>query len=1150
LWSEGTRLRLFLGLLCAGALAVLLASAGWTDGDAGKGAADPDAGQVAPPPPAAQPKTSPNAYFRAEAQASALQGGPSLPWASVGKSPVNGGYGPSGTLPPWSGRGTSIAVSGSVSTDHTAYLGTAEGGVWKTTDDGAHWTAVFDNEPTLAIGAVAVDPTNTDIVYAGTGEANWQLQAGQVLLGDGIYRSTDGGNTWAHSSIPFASGYMGGGCGVESLAVDPAATNIVLAAVFCPGTSSSSATALIRSTDGGATWTPVGPVVGSNEDQAPMLTRDPADPTVWFATISATGGLGGVWKSIDSGATWNLKQPSVPTAEKDTWTAPRGVVAAASNGNRLYALFEGTYACPTSGHGSCLDCSAGACGDTVADPQLWTSTDAGENWTKVTAVDQYGHTTAQVVCGSNTCSSTLSMAVSHTDSSTLYVGSIFFVKVTNYGAQYSYGSAPIHADDHGMEFDSLGRLWVANDGGIYRFDNEGTMDTSVDNLNATLPTIQIYQMSVGQDGKILIATQDQGCDLYDPNTQVWTQWAWGPYVIGCGDSTNAIISAVHPGVMYAGTQFLNWIVRTPPSPASDPSQPWDHLGTTPPCNQFSLCTPFIDPLVEEPGTGALIAGGNSQVYRLANPDTTPGYSTSPWVSISPQFDWYPGAIAVADAHSNTQTIYVGSSAYSNVTSQMGIEVTHNGGATWSLGTGCCGFAPVSDIQIDPNNPSHAYATTSSWPTQAPREGVANNGAVSQVVETTDGGTTWQSVGSGLPAAPYNRLAVDWSFPKHTIYVATDVGVFWSEDDGTIWHGTSSGMPTVSVEDLKIQTVNSIRMLYAATFGRGVYSVAPISTVLQTLVAAKSGSGSGTVTSSPAGLDCGSACAYDFGDGAAVTLTATAAAGSTFTGWSGACSGAGTTCQLSMTSDLSATANFAPNPHLTVSRQGSGSGTVTSSPAGVSCGSTCSSGGFSLGSTVTLTASAAPGSTFTGWSGGCSGTAPTCQLSMTTDRSATATFTANPFLTVSLGGSGSGTVTSSPSGIDCGAACSYAFPVGTTVTLTATAAAGSGFAGWSGDCSGTATCVLPMSSAHSATATFALASPPPPPSVKCTVPRLKGKSLTAAKSALRKAHCALGSVKKAYSSSRKGTVVGQRAKPGSKHASGFKVGVTVSKGRKP
>ncbi|MGZ4440448.1 MAG: hypothetical protein ACXVZN_08800, partial [Gaiellaceae bacterium] len=770
------RLRPAFALLCLTALAVLLASAGWSDRDSGKAGAvgDPDAGQVSPPSPPDQPRTSPNAYFRAKAQAKLLaSNGPLLAWASVGKGPINGGYGPSDTLPPFSGRGTSIAVSASVSTDHTAYLGTADGGIWKTTDDGATWKPVFDNEQTLAIGAVAVDPTNPDIVYAGTGEANWQLQGGQNLLGDGIYRSTDGGTTWTRSSIPFASGYMGGGCGVESLAVDPAATSILLAAVYCPGTSSSNVTAIIRSTDRGASWTAVGPVVGGNEDQAPMLTADPADPTVWFATISATGGLAGVWKSTDSGATWTQKLHSVPDGEAETWTAPRGAVAVASNGSRLYALFEATYACPPSGQGTCLNCAAGACGDSVANPQLWTSADGGGTWTESTATDDtYHQPTAYWLCASNTCSSTLTMAVSRTDPSILYVGSIFARKVTFSGDQASctyycpYFQAPIHADEHAYVFDSEGRLWIGNDGGVYRFDTESDVDTSADNLNATLPTLQIYKLSVGADGKVLISTQDQGCDLYDPSTKVWTQWGWGPtQPIGCGDSTTAVISSTYPGVMYAGVQFNQWIVRS-----EDSGQTFDHIGYAGNGN-----APFIDPLVEEPGTGALLTGADDKVWRLDDPKDVPGFSTTPWTAISPQFNWYPGTIAVAGPQSNTQTIYVGSSAYSNVTNQMGIEVTHDGGANWALASGCCGLAPVTGIDVDSSNPSHAYATTSSWPPQAPRAGISAGGGTSQVYETTDGGANWHTITGDLPAAPYNAIAVDWSFSKHTIYVATDVG---------------------------------------------------------------------------------------------------------------------------------------------------------------------------------------------------------------------------------------------------------------------------------------------------------------------------------------------------------------------------------------
>jgi hypothetical protein len=244
----------------------------------------------------------------------------------------------------------------------------------------------------------------------------------------------------------------------------------------------------------------------------------------------------------------------------------------------------------------------------------------------------------------------------------------------------------------------------------------------------------------------------------------------------------------------------------------------------------------------------------------------------------------------------------------------------------------------------------------------------------------------------------------------------------------------------------------------------------------TLTVSKSGAGSGTVTSSPAGINCGATCSAQFSSGTSVTLTATPAAGSTFTGWSGGgCSGTGT-CTFSLTTDTTVTATFALIQRtLTVSKNGTGSGTVTSNPAGINCGATCSAQ-YDNGTSVTLTATGAAGSTFTGWSGGgCSGTS-TCSVSMNADATVTATFTlsAQPTLTVSKSGAGGGTVTSSPAGIDCGATCTAAFASGTSVTLTASAAAGSAFTGWSGGgCSGTSTCTVSLSSDTTVTASFAV-----------------------------------------------------------------------------
>jgi hypothetical protein len=244
----------------------------------------------------------------------------------------------------------------------------------------------------------------------------------------------------------------------------------------------------------------------------------------------------------------------------------------------------------------------------------------------------------------------------------------------------------------------------------------------------------------------------------------------------------------------------------------------------------------------------------------------------------------------------------------------------------------------------------------------------------------------------------------------------------------------------------------------------------------TLTVSKNGTGSGSVGSSPAGITCGATCSHDFDYGTVVTLTATPATGSDFTGWAGGgCSGTGT-CIVTVDQARSVTATLTLQTRtLTVSKNGTGSGSVSSNPAGIDCGATCSIG-FDYGTSVTLSATPALSSDFTGWSGaGCTGTGD-CVVSMDAARSVTATFDLKPdkTLDVSTDGSGTGSVSSSPAGIDCGATCSHAFAFGTVVTLTATPDASSDFAGWLGaGCSGTGDCVVSMDAARSVTATFTL-----------------------------------------------------------------------------
>ncbi|MGB5817671.1 MAG: hypothetical protein WBI27_20975, partial [Thermoanaerobaculia bacterium] len=213
----------------------------------------------------------------------------------------------------------------------------------------------------------------------------------------------------------------------------------------------------------------------------------------------------------------------------------------------------------------------------------------------------------------------------------------------------------------------------------------------------------------------------------------------------------------------------------------------------------------------------------------------------------------------------------------------------------------------------------------------------------------------------------------------------------------------------------------------------------------TLTVNKTGNGSGTVTSIPSGINCGSTCSSKYTDGTEVQLTATPASGSTFTGWSGDCSVDG---EAVMTSNRTCTASFV-RPVLTAIRTGTGNGSVTSVPLGINCGSICSAG-FDLGMMVELLATPAADSVFDGWSGD-----PDCSdgmVTMTGDKTCTASFRLLPTYTliVSTDGAGAGTVGSDPGDIDCGGVCEDTFVEGRAVRLLANPELGSQLGGWSGD----------------------------------------------------------------------------------------------------
>jgi uncharacterized repeat protein (TIGR02543 family) len=272
--------------------------------------------------------------------------------------------------------------------------------------------------------------------------------------------------------------------------------------------------------------------------------------------------------------------------------------------------------------------------------------------------------------------------------------------------------------------------------------------------------------------------------------------------------------------------------------------------------------------------------------------------------------------------------------------------------------------------------------------------------------------------------------------------------------------------------IKPYRVSDVMSSFSAQTAQSYPNCLPIITSSYSLTISKTSAGTGTVTSNPAGINCGSTCSANFSPGTSVALTPVAASGSIFAGWSGCNSVSGTTCNVTMNAAKSVTATFniqTSTYPLTITK--SGSGTVTSVPTGINCGATCSYA-FSSGQSVTLTPTPAAGYYFFSWSGACSGS-ETCKVTMDAGKTVNANFTAIPggHSVLSVTKTGLGSVTSAPVGINCSGTCNATFPNGTIVTLTAAPFTGYYFAGWTGACAGQGTCTLTIDGNKSATANF-------------------------------------------------------------------------------
>jgi photosystem II stability/assembly factor-like uncharacterized protein len=702
-----------------------------------------------------------------------------LAWAKVGPQPI-GTIGPdaasaSGTYAgaaPLSGRVSAIAPD--PGNANVAYLGGANGGVWKTTDGGLTWSPKFDAQPSLSIGAIAVDPSNTQNVWVGTGEPN---SSGDSYYGAGIYKSTNGGTSWARQGgATFLEG-----CFVYDLAI-VSSTTVVAAVAEWPGVQNPTCTpsqrGIWRTINGGTNWAQI--TLPGAGYQLPTDLAQPSSPktTIYTAVYNS-----GVWRSIDGGATWaKLTGLSVPNYSL------RGVLSVAPGAaNVLYVAFAANQA---NNFGNLAG--------------VWKSANAN-NATPGSAVftQTVPLTLSNGPCNypSDTygqCSYDFDLAVDPSDTTTFFLGGIRLFKYTTSGASggaVAYGSCAtcIHVDQHVAVFGPTAtpKLWVGSDGGVYNGASPYTGFTSRN--GGGLSITEFNGWTSGSLGSTFIGgTQDNGTAKFTSATGLNWEMTHG------GDGgASAFQSST---IFYAG-YYGNDLYRTlnGGSSYSDISGAWGSDGGE-----------FYPPLEMSPTSLTTLYRGTDRIWKGINTSTAPS-----WTAISPH---YTAVSAIGLTKVSSNVIYAGfDAAFSGgvETAPTMIRYTTNGGGIWTaVPAAQIPDRYVTDLSVSPTSSLTAYASFSGFNAATPTK-------PGHIFKTVNGGSVWTNVSGNLPDVPVDSIFVDYA--KNVIYAGTDIGVFWSSDGGATWGRggpATAGLPNVPVMDIRVDGST----LVAATHGRSVYSV--------------------------------------------------------------------------------------------------------------------------------------------------------------------------------------------------------------------------------------------------------------------------------------------------------------------------------------
>jgi photosystem II stability/assembly factor-like uncharacterized protein len=639
------------------------------------------------------------------------------------------------------------AVAVAPSNPNLILIGAATGGVWRSTDGGATFNPTSDDHVDLAVGSIAFAPSNDAIVYAGMGDK------ASGYYGSGVLKSSDGGQSWTrvnNTSLPSPGR-------ISQLLVDPSNPNRVYAAQYAYLSNGSTfASGFFYSTDGGVSWTKT--LSGLPRD----LVRHPTQPNTLYLAMARIDGVspntGGVWKSTDAGLTWTriYTTPYTSTSNIKIAVTPAAV-------DNVYVLVGG--GSPTAA-------------------RVEVSADGGATWTNRGSAFDVGQFSYNCYLFVHPANPNI-FYVGTRDLWTSADGGATYTNVTrNFTLTGSYTptQSRSHPDQHHFYISPTdpNLLYIANDGGLWKSTDSASTFQS---LNATLNLTMFVSLDLHPTDptRSYGGTQDNGTQKRT-GAQSWREFA-------TGDGGQTFADPLDPSIVYTtyvyGTvyRYTNHGDGTRTTIGTDAIFANDRVA-------------FYPPFVGNGVNSTLYFG----TYRL-------------YISTNRGASWTPSAqdltanssdvlTAIGVSPSNTNYIYTGSS-------QGRVMVSTDGGVNFTNVTAGLPTRFIKSITVSPTDPNTAYLTVSGF----------NSG---HVFRTTNAGANWTDISANLPNIPVNTFLIDPRNPS-TFYVGTDIGIFRTTNAGGAWETFNMGMPPTIVTELDAQPNGLIQ---AATYGRGMYELAP------------------------------------------------------------------------------------------------------------------------------------------------------------------------------------------------------------------------------------------------------------------------------------------------------------------------------------